>query len=48
VIQGPPRKPDVALEALRVARSCTFRPAMDGGEAVAVRWAKRFDFREAA
>ncbi len=48
VIRTPPRVPEVGIEALRIARTCTFRPATAGGEAVAVRWSKRFDFPEAA
>ncbi len=46
VIEAPARIPEVSVEALGVARSCRFRPARRGGEAVAVRWSKRFDFTD--
>ncbi len=48
VIEAPARIPEVGTEALRIVRTCTFRPAMAGGKPVAVRWSKRFDFPEAA
>ncbi len=46
VIQAPPREPEVGVEAMRIARTCRYGPAMLGGNAVAVRWSKRFDFPE--
>lgn len=46
VVEAPPRIPEVGVEAMRIARTCRYRPAMLGSRAVAVRWSKRFDFPE--